>query len=79
MYTEVMPYFMKKLREHEHDFDPAAPRDYLDYLLLENETDGAKFSIQSIVGTLFGIYLGANDTVVAAMRWLCLGMYQLIK
>ena len=33
MYTEIIPFFCKKMKEHEDTIDPDSPRDYLDYLI----------------------------------------------
>ena len=35
MYKEIIPFFCRKMKEHEDTIDPDSPRDYLDYLILE--------------------------------------------
>ena len=71
MYKEIIPFFCRKMKEHEDTIDPDSPRDYLDYLILEaREND--QIGYVSIALTIWFLYVGGGDTLATTMRWLCL-------
>jgi len=71
MYKEIVPFFCRKIKEHEDTIDPDSPRDYLDYLILEaREND--QIGYISIALTIWFLYVGGGDTLATTMRWLCL-------
>ena len=71
LYKEILPFFCRKIKEHEDTIDPDSPRDYLDYLILEaREND--QIGYISIALTIWFLYVGGGDTLATTMRWLCL-------
>ena len=67
---EVIPFFCKKLKEHEETMDPDSPRDYMDYLILEAR-ENEDIGYESIAITMWALYVGGGDTLATTMRWLC--------
>ena len=67
---EVIPFFCKKLKEHEETIDPESPRDYMDYLILEAR-ENEDIGYESIAITMWALYVGGGDTLATTMRWLC--------
>ena len=67
---EVIPFFCKKLKEHEETIDPDSPRDYMDYLILEAR-ENEDIGYESIALTMWALYVGGGDTLATTMRWLC--------
>ena len=67
---EVIPFFCKKLKEHEETIDPESPRDYMDYLILEAR-ENEHIGYESIAITMWALYVGGGDTLATTMRWLC--------
>ena len=67
---EVIPFFCKKLKEHEDTIDPESPRDYMDYLILEAR-ENEEIGYESIAITMWALYVGGGDTLATTMRWLC--------
>ena len=70
---EVIPFFCKKLKEHEETIDPDSPRDYMDYLILEAR-ENEDIGYESIAITMWALNVGGGDTLATTMRWLCCGL-----
>merc|ERR1719454_521786 len=71
LYKEIIPFFCRKMKEHEDTIDPDSPRDYLDYLILEARENN-QIGYISIALTIWFLYVGGGDTLATTMRWLCL-------
>lgn len=56
VYKEFYPYVMSKIKEHQKDFDPENPRDYLDFLLIEEKTN-ENVGWHSMIFTMFRLKL----------------------
>merc|ERR1712012_970900 len=62
-----------KIKEHQKDFDPENPRDYLDFLLIEEKTN-ENIGWHSMIFTMFSLYLGGSDTIATTMRWILVSL-----
>jgi len=71
IWGEFYPFIIHKIKQHEDNLDEENPRDYVDYLILENRKN-ADIGYHSIAGSILHLYLGAGDTLTNTMRWLCI-------
>ena len=65
------PYMLRQMKEHRKDLDISNPRDFLDVLMIEADTNPS-MGYSTIAQTMIGLYLGASDTLSNTLRWLVL-------
>ena len=68
---EIIPFFLRKMKEHEETIDPESPRDYLDYLIIAAK-DNDEMGFYTIAMTMWTLYIAGSDTLATALNWLCL-------
>jgi len=68
MYGEMWPFFLNKIGEHCSTLDEENPRDYLDHLIIENQSND-DIGYVSIVQTVNVLYGAGGDTVGATLTW----------
>ena len=61
------------MKQHEDTIDPASPRDYLDYLILDAQ-ENDEIGYIAIAWTLIVLYIAGSDTLATTLRWLCLNL-----
>ena len=59
LYKEIIPFFCRKMKEHEDTIDPDSPRDYLDYLILEARENN-QIGYISIALTIWFLYVASR-------------------
>ena len=58
---ELMPFIIKKIKAHEETLDDENPRDYLDFLILENRKNH-DIGYNAIAMAIMGLYIaGVSD------------------
>ncbi|CAG5085168.1 Oidioi.mRNA.OKI2018_I69.PAR.g10827.t1.cds [Oikopleura dioica] len=62
-------YVFEIIKEQRKTLDPSNPRNYLDTLLIDAETE-PKWGYFTAAATIIGIFLGASDTLANTMTWL---------
>ena len=69
----MIPFFCEKMKQHEETIDPASPRDYLDYLILDAQ-ENDEIGYIAIAWTLVVLYVAGSDTLATTLRWLFLNL-----
>ncbi|CBY23488.1 unnamed protein product [Oikopleura dioica] len=74
-FLDAVPPFHKfiytMIKEQRKSLDHANPRNYLETLLIDAESD-PKWGYFTVVATIVGVFLGASDTLANTMTWLAL-------
>jgi len=62
--------FRESIKEHKETLDPSAPRDFIDYYILEIEkTKDDDFSEDQLIGIIFDLFLAGAETTSTTMKW----------
>jgi cytochrome P450 len=62
--------FRESIKEHKGTLDPSAPRDFIDYYIMEIEkTKDDDFSEDQLIGIIFDLFLAGAETTSTTMKW----------
>ncbi|XP_076873292.1 cytochrome P450 2J2-like [Brachyhypopomus gauderio] len=77
-YLKIAEFLRDEIRKHKEDWDPSAPRDYIDAYLAEMEKKKndpeAGFNIDSLVFSTLDLFEAGTETTATTMRWALLYM-----
>ncbi|KAG2461515.1 CP2J2 protein, partial [Polypterus senegalus] len=76
-YAQVFDFIRNEIEEHKKDWDPAAPRDYIDYYLSEmkkGNSDVAGFTEGTLTATVFDLFVAGSETTATTILWALLFM-----
>ncbi|XP_039590603.1 cytochrome P450 2J6-like [Polypterus senegalus] len=72
-YDKVVEFLRSEIEEHKKDWDPAAPRDFIDCYLEEIERRKkdveAKFHEENLSYTLLDLFVAGTETTSTTLRW----------
>ena len=75
VYGGFYPFLLGKIKEHQDTIDKLNPRDLLDFLLIETDTNG-RIGWHSIIFTCMSLYIGGSDTIATTMKWILVCLAQ---
>uniref|UniRef100_A0A8C4TI23 Uncharacterized protein n=1 Tax=Erpetoichthys calabaricus TaxID=27687 RepID=A0A8C4TI23_ERPCA len=76
-YAQVFDFMRNEIEEHKKDWDPAAPRDYIDYYLSEikkGNNDVTGFTEGTLTATIFDLFVAGSETTATTILWALLFM-----
>ncbi|KAG2461215.1 cytochrome P450 2J6-like [Polypterus senegalus] len=77
-YDKVVEFLRSEIEEHKKDWDPAAPRDFIDCYLEEIEMRKkdveAEFHEENLSYTLLDLFVAGTETTSTTLRWALLYM-----
>ncbi|XP_063057758.1 cytochrome P450 2J2-like [Engraulis encrasicolus] len=70
---KLTAFVQKKIDEHQADFDPSNPRDYIDCFLDEmeklKEDKAAKFSLENLCYCTMDLFIAGSETTSTTLYW----------
>ena len=62
--------FRQSIKEHKETLDPSAPRDFIDYYIMEIEkTKDDDFSEDQLMGIIFDLFIAGAETTSTTLKW----------